>query len=203
MPAVGRFVYQTAGLEFSEDVDEFLVSDAKLTAKLVLPAWSGTEGDEDPFAQGAYVVGGVFKDHFEPDGSFFGHESQSDRRNWGGETMLAGQDEITAPKTQVEIRIAPGVEVGATSEGKTGFIGGVLAGVVDEDDGKAESSGEFAQGREHGRDFCGVILVHALKTDVGVQDKKLGSVACEGVSKSVGGVRGCVEVGRDARFGRA
>ena len=49
--------------------------------------------------------------------------------------MLAGQDEITASKTQVEIRIAPGMKVGATSESKTGFVGGVLARVVDEDDG--------------------------------------------------------------------
>ena len=135
LPAVVRFVYQTAGLEVSEDVGEFLVSDAKLTTKLVLPAWSGTEGDEDPFAEGAYIVGGIFKDHFEPDGSFFGHESQAERRSWGGETMLAGQDEITAPRTQVEIRIAPGVEVGATSEGKPGFVGGVFAGVMDKDDG--------------------------------------------------------------------
>ena len=99
--------------------------------------------------------------------------------------MLTRQDEITASKTQVEIRIAPGVKVGATPESKTGFVGGVLAGVVDEDDGEAESSGEFPQGREHGGDLGGVILVDALKADVGVQDEKLGAVACECVSKPV------------------
>ena len=99
--------------------------------------------------------------------------------------MLARQDEITASKTQVEIRIAPGVKIGATSESKTGFVGGVLASVVDEDDGHAESSGEFPQDREHGGDLGGVILVDALKSDVGVQDEKLGSMACEGISKPV------------------
>ncbi len=99
--------------------------------------------------------------------------------------MLTRQDEITASKTQVEIRIAPGVKVGTTSESKTGFVGGVLARVVDEDDGQAESSGEFPQGREHGGDLGGVILVDALKADVRVQDKKPGAVACEGVSKPV------------------
>ena len=80
MPPVGSLVYTTARLEVSKDIGEFLVTNAKLTTKLVLAAWSGTEGDEDPFAQGAYMVGGVFQDHFEPDGSFFGHESQSERR---------------------------------------------------------------------------------------------------------------------------
>jgi len=99
--------------------------------------------------------------------------------------MLAGKDEIIASKTQVEMRVAPGVKVGATSESETGFVGGVLARVVDEDDGHAESSGEFPQGREHGGDLGGVILIDALKADVGVQDEKLGSVACEGVSKPV------------------
>jgi hypothetical protein len=185
LPPVGRFVYPTGGLEVSKDIGESLVAHAKLTTKLVLRAWSGSEGDEDPFAQGAYVVGGVLQNHFEADGSFFGHESQSEWRSWCGETMLAGQDEVAASSTQVEIRITPGVKVGATPEGETWFVGGVLASVVDEYDGKAESSGEFAQGGEHGRDLGGVILVDALKPDVRVQDKKLGSVGCEGVSKSV------------------
>lgn len=55
--------------------------------------------------------------------------------------------------------------------------------MVDEYDGETESTGEFAQGGEHGRDLGGVILVDALKTDVRVQDEQLGSVACEGLSK--------------------
>jgi hypothetical protein len=174
----------SCGLEVSENVGEFLIPDAKLTTKLVLPSWSGSEGDEDPFAQRANVVGSVL-DHFEPDGSLFGDESQPERRCWCSETMLAGEDEITASSTQVEIRIAPGMEVGATSKRKARFVGGVLAGVMDEDDGKAESTRELAQGREHGRDLGGVILVDALKANVRVQDEQLGSVACEGLSKPV------------------
>jgi hypothetical protein len=178
-------VNATAGVEVSKDIGEFLIPHTKLTTKLVLTAWSGPERDEDAFAQGCYIVGGVFKDHFEPNGSFFGHESQAERRSWGGETMLAGEDEVPASRTQVEIGIAPGVEVGATSEVETWFVGGVFACVVDEDDGEAESSREFPQGGEHGRDFGGVILVDALKPDVRVQDKKFWAVSSEGESKSV------------------
>jgi len=37
-------------LQVSQDIGEFLVTNAKLTTKLVLAAWSGTEGDEDPLA---------------------------------------------------------------------------------------------------------------------------------------------------------
>jgi hypothetical protein len=48
-----------------------------------------------------------------------------------------------------------------------------------------ESTRELAQGREHGRDLGGVILVDALKANVRVQDEQLGSVACEGLSKPV------------------
>jgi len=98
LPPVGSLVYATAGLEVSQDIGQFLVTNAKLTTKLVLAAWSGTEGDEDAFAQGACIVGGVFEDQFESDGSFFGDESQAERRSWDCETMLAGEDEITAPR---------------------------------------------------------------------------------------------------------
>jgi len=80
LPPVGSLVYATAGLEVSKGIGEFLVTNAKLATKLVLAAWSGTEGDEYPFAQRAYIVGGVFQDHFEPNGSFFAHESQSEWR---------------------------------------------------------------------------------------------------------------------------
>jgi len=72
LPPVGSLVYATSGLEVSTDIGEFLVTNA---TKLVLAVWSGTEGDEDPFAQGAYIVEGVLKDHFESYGSFFAEES--------------------------------------------------------------------------------------------------------------------------------
>ena len=75
LPSVVSLVYATAGLQVSKDISEFLITYAKLTTKLVLAAWSGTEGDEYPFAQRAYIVGGVFQDDFEPNGSFFAHES--------------------------------------------------------------------------------------------------------------------------------
>ncbi len=97
--------------------------------------------------------------------------------------MFAGQEEIVASTAQVEIRIAPGMEVGATSERETGIVGGALAGVVDEDDGEMENTGEFAQSCENGRDLGGVIFVDALKTDVGVQYQKLGLVEGEGFAE--------------------
>ncbi len=80
LPSVVSLVYATAGLQVSKDISEFLIKNAKLTTKLVLKAWSGSEGVEYPFAKRAYIVVGVFQDHFEPNGSFFAHESHSEWR---------------------------------------------------------------------------------------------------------------------------
>jgi hypothetical protein len=63
--------------------------------------------------------------------------------------------------------------------------------VVDEDDGELESPREFSQRPENGRNLGGIIFVDALKTDVWVQNQKLGVVEGEGFAepcKMVGSV---------------
>ena len=97
--------------------------------------------------------------------------------------MFAGQEEIVASTAQVEIGIAPGMEVGATSERETGVVSRALACVVDEDDGEMESPREFAQSPENGRNLGGIIFVDGLKTDIWVQNQKLGPVEGEGFAK--------------------
>ena len=67
------------GLKLPEDVGEVLVSDAELASEFVLSPCSGSERDEDAFAQRAHMSWGVVEEQFQPHGSVFGDESESER----------------------------------------------------------------------------------------------------------------------------
>ncbi len=71
---------------------------------------------------------------------------------------------------QIENRVGPGVKVGGSSESETYVIGVIFSGVVDENDGELETTGEFAKGSEDRRNLGGIVFVYMLQSHIGVEN---------------------------------
>jgi hypothetical protein len=164
--------------EFSKRLTEVLVSNSKECAQLKLTLRSGSELIEDALGERGFD-GAVFLDELQTHRGLAGKgESESGSR--GGEAVLPSEEQEVASSMQVEIGIAPGVEVGATSERLSWVVGSIFACMVDECDGNSKGAGELAESGENGGDLSGVVFVGALESHVGVEDEKPGLVLLKG-----------------------
>ena len=98
--------------------------------------------------------------------------------------MLTAQEEMMSSFLEVEIGIAPGVEVGTAAKGLPCVIGGIFSSVVDESEGEVKAPRELAKSGEYGRDLSGVVLVDTLEPDIWVKDQEQGLVALKGFAES-------------------
>jgi len=89
----------------------------------------------------------------------------------GRGAMLDGKREALVASPEVEIGVAPRVELGASAESLTSAkMTRGLPGVVDEDDGDMESSLKLPEVTEDGGDVGGEILVDSVEPDEGVEE---------------------------------
>ena len=113
-------------------------------------------------------------------------ENERQVRFSGRGAMLDGKREVLVASSEVEIGVAPSVELGASAEGLTGAkMAGSLSGVVDEDDGEMEPSLKLPEVTEDGGDLGGKILVDSVESDEGVEEKEPGPEAVEGIDEAV------------------
>lgn len=128
------------------------------------------------------VVGDVFLDQFEMHGRLLG-ERQSEIRSRRCEAVLTAEEQGVSSSLEIEIGIAPGVKVGATSESLSWLVGSVFACVMHDSDGKAERARKLTQSGKDGGNLSGVVFVGALESDVGVEHEELRLVLFDGGAK--------------------
>ena len=106
--------------------------------------------------------------------------------------MLGGQRELGAFAAQVEIGVPPAVEFAGAAQGLARTAGvGVLAGVVNEQDGQLELALEFAQVREQRGDLGGVVFIDAVQPDQRIQDQQDGAESRRRSARGASGRSGC------------
>ena len=88
--------------------------------------------------------------------------------------MLDGQDDaIVAVAAEIEVGIAPGVELGRSAQGLAGADGaGALSGMVDDRDGDGVATLQFAQEGEQRCDIAADILVDAMQAHERIEDEE-------------------------------
>ena len=97
--------------------------------------------------------------------------------------MLDRQREIIAVATQIEIAVAPGVELGGTAQGLTGPDGAALLGMVDDEHGRAMPALQLTQGGEQRRHLAAGILVDAVQSHERVEDQQARLQSGDGVGE--------------------
>ena len=110
---------------------------------------------------------------------------QFKRDAWRGDggTMLDGQDDtiITVPP-EIEIGIAPGMELRRSAQGLPGTDGaGALFGMVDEHHGDGVATLQFAQEGKQRRDVATDILIDAMQAHERVEHEQARFQPCDGL----------------------
>jgi hypothetical protein len=101
-----------------------------------------------------------------------------------GGAVLRREDEIEALAAEVEVGIAPGVEIGAAAKRHPRGLAVGLAGVMDEEDGEGETALEGAQIGQKGRDVGGGIFVDAMEADERIEDEEARAEGIDGVEET-------------------
>ena len=86
--------------------------------------------------------------------------------------MLDGHQDLPVAASEVEVAVAPGVELGRSPERLPRPGGSALAGMVDQHHGAFEAALEVAQEAEDGGDLGDRVLVDAVQTDQWVEDQE-------------------------------
>ena len=111
--------------------------------------------------------------------------------------MLGGQGQLGAFAAQVEIGVAPAMEFAGAAQGLAGTAGvGVLAGVMNQEDGQLELALEFAQVGEQRGDLGGVVLIDPVQADQGIEDQQAGLELLDGVGEALAVGGRCPGAGR-------
>ena len=90
----------------------------------------------------------------------------------GGGAMLGGHHDLPVAPAQVQIRIAPGMQLATSAQGLSRPGRTAFASVVDEHHGGCEASLELAQEAEDGGDLGDGVLVDAMQAHQGVEDQQ-------------------------------
>ena len=98
--------------------------------------------------------------------------------------MFGGQGQLASFAAHVEIGVAPAMEFTGTAQGLAWTAAvGVLARVMNQEDGQLKLALQFPKIGEQGRDLSGVILIDPVKSDQGVQDQEGGLEILDGVGR--------------------
>jgi hypothetical protein len=95
-------------------------------------------------------------------------------RHGSSGAMFDGQDDaIVTVAAEIEVRIAPGMELRRSAQGLPGADGGgSFFGMVDKHDGDGVASLQFAQEGEQRRDIATDILIDAMQAHERIKDEK-------------------------------
>ena len=100
--------------------------------------------------------------------------------------MLDGQHQVIAIAAQIEVGIAPGVELGRAMQGLSGAgIAGAFSGMMDDEHGDAIATLQLAQIGEQRGDLAAGVLVDAVQADEGIEDEQAWLQSGHGVGEAV------------------
>ena len=92
----------------------------------------------------------------------------------GGGAMLDGHEDLPVSPAQVQIGVAPGVQLAASAQGLARPGGAALSRMVDQQHGGLEAALDVAQEAEDWGDLGDGVLVDAVQADQGVEDHEAG-----------------------------
>ncbi len=120
------------------------------------------------------------------DGVILGSKFKDKTSHGGRCPVLDGEEQRFILAAQVEIGIAPRMQLGAATQRLPGAcVGGSLARMVDEEDCSREATLELAEvGKKRG-DFSDHIFVDAMQAHEWIEDEELGSQGIDGFLQSV------------------
>ena len=98
--------------------------------------------------------------------------------------------EIVAVAAQIEVGVAPGVELGGAAQGLAGAdVAGALPGVMDDEHGDAVAALQLAQVGEQRRDLAAGVLVDAMQAHEGIEDEQARLQSGDGLGEACCGRR--------------
>src|SRR6516162_969866 len=97
-----------------------------------------------------------------------------------------GSTASNARAAQIEVGIAPGVELGRATQGLSGAgIAGAFSGMMDDEHGDAIATLQLAQIGEQRSDLAAGVLVDAVQADEGIEDEQAWLQSGHGVGEAV------------------
>ena len=103
----------------------------------------------------------------------------------GRGAVFDAHEALPLAPAQVEIAVAPGMQLRRSPQRLAGPGGGALAGMVHEHDGGVEAALEVAQEAEDGGDVGDGVLVDAVQAHQGVEDEQSGLDALDGLMQAL------------------
>ena len=98
--------------------------------------------------------------------------------------MLDGQRQLLAVATQIEVAVAPGMELGGAAQGLAGAdASSALPGVVHDEHGDAVPTLQLAQIGEQRRDLAAGVLVDAVQPHERIEDEQTGPQLVDGLGE--------------------
>jgi hypothetical protein len=169
-----------------------LIADVELGTKLraaerVAGAGDGVEQAAIEFGDGVIFAVEIGRRDREVDVALVaGHELDAQWIRCGGGAMFDREQERVFVTAEVEVRVAPGVEVATAPEREAGLAAGaaVLARVMDDEHGDVELALEGAEVAEQGGDLAGVVLVDAVQAHERVEHEQPGCEAANGSAQA-------------------
>lgn len=112
--------------------------------------------------------------HGEREGGIAPGEFECDAGEGGRSAMLDGECQMSADRaTQIEVRVAPGVELGGAAQRLAcANVAGGLLRVMHEEHGEGVPALKFAQICQERCDLPARILIDAMQSNEGIQDQK-------------------------------
>ena len=99
--------------------------------------------------------------------------------------MFDGESELIVGLSEVEVRVAPCVQVSGAAQVLTGELSVGLSGVVDEEDGQRMAALEGAQVSQQSGDLSGRVFVASVQPHEGVEDKQTRSMLVDGLHEAL------------------
>ena len=99
--------------------------------------------------------------------------------------MFDAQAEVLLFFAQIQVGIAPGMQVGAASQCLSGALGGGFAGVMDDSHCGMEAPLQVSQRIEDGGDFSGDVFIDAVQSGQRVQDQQSRLNALHGLEQQL------------------
>jgi len=104
------------------------------------------------------------------------HEFQVDGGHGWGRTMFDGEREVGTVPTQVQVRVAPRMELGRSAQRlPRAQAAAAFFGMMHEEDCEIVASLQFSQIGQERCNFAAGVFVDPVQTDEGIQDQQTGS----------------------------
>ncbi len=169
-PAASGLPYVSSLFEGEKDTTEPLVINTQFIPKRGSSHRRFVENGENPLVE-CESVSNVWCDDLSPNLEVSGRtilartQLQRHRGRWFGGAVFQGQYELVSLACEVGITIPEGVKVAASSECLSWLCSVLLARMVDQGDGRVESTLKVSEVTQKYRHICRAIFICAVESD--------------------------------------